>query len=243
MRGRVNVGPPGFVHGEAQGMFHQAACHFVVAHHGGEDRQARRVRRRPTVGPQFVRVQIELRGAGRLPVVTDFAALVQFVQQVVNRIDHQYVPVGVFLPALRVRQLSTIERPAFDRCVAGNGERPRVRFIGVADELHRHGFLVARHDREAHVEVVRQPLAGPDAGDHRLRVGRHRPARNIFMPRVVGGKDLQGGQNLVGLGRIEQYRLIERRQLRLHRVGGHGQRRQQQDGVHRSVSCGRSRYE
>src|SRR5690349_7612944 len=96
---------------------------FVVANESGEDRQSRRVGRRPTRGAKRVRAKVE-HGAG--PGVPARAAVlrigrIQLIQLPRVDVDDEYVPIAARAGS------------AFDRRVGRDWIRTRVALISVVE--------------------------------------------------------------------------------------------------------------
>ena len=112
------------------------------------------------------------------------------------------------------RILASTGGPAFDRHVIGHGIRSRIGLLRIFGNLHVHLGLAGRHQDIGHVIVAAQRLAGADRGNDVARVRVHRPAVNRLIPGIIGRIDLQGRDHGVGLRRIEEHGLLDRRDLR-----------------------------
>ena len=99
---------------------------------------------------------------------------------------------------------------------SGSGNGPLIRLVGVFRRLEVHLRLVRRHEDETHVEVVGQLLVLADLGDHLVGIRVNGELADVLVPRIVFGEDLHGGENGVGLRRVEEDR---RGDLRHRRQG------------------------
>ena len=184
MPGRPEVPLAGAIDRESDRVIDRAGVHLIPPHEAGEDRQSRRVGRRPRRRSQVVRVRAVQRedraAAGRRLAAVPIRA-VQLVERARVAIDHQRVPVG----------------PVLDVGVGSERVRTRIALVRVAEvDVH---LLVRIVD---HVE--RHPVRGrPEVRVQQRRTRMHRrlphlallrdgELRHVHVPDVVGGEDATG---------------------------------------------------
>ena len=184
MAGRPDEGRIGGLGGHADGVGDGARLHLVVAHQTGEDREARRVGRRPAAGPQGVGLEVPDRPRARRRARRAVLGVVELVQGAGGRVDHEGVAVAGRLG------------PSFYG--GGGPERVRARVAlrgvlegdvhqGLGGRHHRVGNAVGGAGVARGTEVRVQVGGGAVHAGHPLgAVGVDRQLRDVRVPHVVG---------------------------------------------------------
>ena len=108
-------------------MIDGAGCHFVVAGESGENRQTRRIGRRPRVGPLLVDGHVPDGGRISTPFPTLQCCFVEFVQPAT--VFFQYEDMAVTVAGLRV---------TLNQRIGWNRLGPRITFIRKSSESYSH---------------------------------------------------------------------------------------------------------
>lgn len=209
----MNVGPACLGNGEAKSMVYFAALKLIVTNDGGEDGEAGCVGGGPTGGAKRVAVQIEDRSLGCFPTVVGSLHAEELEELATGGIDDDGMAVAIFVDHITLHVQEREESalfagavfagPAFDGEIVGDGVGAFVRFIGVAGDLDLDEFLVGGNEDVSHVVIGTELEVSADAVDQVLSVGGDGPMRDVGVPGVVLGEDLQFGDDGIRFWGIE----------------------------------------